>query len=185
MKKSKIESDLGPNQAEVRPEHSRARRHETTRHTTRRDREYPSKRRPNVGRAVLTGLLAVSLVAAPSLAFASTTAGEVSREGGLGAAAAISSLVYGPVKLLYATGGLIVGACAWAFTAGDSDVAKTVFTRTVRGTYVITPEILLGEQRLEFIGRDIAETEAPLAAVASVTPATPSDSDTGYDELGW
>jgi hypothetical protein len=180
MKKWKIESGLGPNQAEVRPEHSRARRHET-----RRDREYPSKRRPNVGRALLTGLLAVSLVAAPSMAFAESKALEVSREGGLGAASAVSSLVYGPVKLIYAIGGLIVGSFAWVFTAGDSHVAETVFSRSLRGNYVITPEILLGEKPLEFIGRDIAEAESEAATVASVDTAPQSSEDMGYDELGW
>jgi len=184
MKKWKIESDLSPNQVEVRPEHSRTRRHKTT-----RNKECLSRRRPNFGRVILTGLLAVGLVAAPTVAFAESE-GEskalvVSREGGLGAASAVSSLVYGPVKLVYAVGGLIVGGFAWAFTAGDRKVAETVFTRSVRGTYVITPEILLGEQRLEFIGRDIDEAEAPPAAVASAGPASWSDEQKGYDEMGW
>jgi hypothetical protein len=167
MKKWKLESDLSPSQVEVRPEHSRTRRH------------------PNVGHVVATGLLAVSLVAAPSAAFAESKALEVSRESGLGAASALSSLVYGPLKLLYAAGGLIVGGFAWAFTAGDSQVAETVFTRSLRGDYVITPKILLGEQRLEFIGRDIGEAEAPPAAVASAAPAAQRAEDKGYDEMGW
>ena len=180
MKKWKIESGLSPSETEVRLEHSRTRRH-----TTRRHRENLSRRRPNLGRVVLTALLAVSLVATPTMALAGSTASEVSYESSLGAAAALSNLVYGPAKLLYAAGGLIVGAFAWAFTAGDSEVAETVFTRSLRGTYVITPEILLGEQRLEFIGRDIGEAKAPPAAVASAAPAVQSDEDASYDELGW
>ena len=184
MKKSKIESERSPSWAEVRPEHSRTRRNTTRRNTTRRNRETPFRRRPNVGRSVLTGLLAVGLIAAPCMALAGSTASEVGRESSLGAAAALSSLVYGPVKILYASGGLIVGAFAWVFTAGDSQVAETVFTRSLRGTYVITPEILLGEQRLDFIGRDIGEVEASPAAVASAAPATQSNEDAGYDELG-
>lgn len=140
------------------------------------------------GRFVLTGLLAVGLVIAPSLGQAENTASEVGREGGLGAAAALSSLIYGPAKLVYATGGLIVGSFAWIFTAGDSQVAKKVYTRSLRGTYVITPEILLGDERIEFIGRDPVEDGVPtMGAVAAAPPAaTPGDeTSTEYDELGW
>ncbi len=123
-----------------------------------------------MGRRLLVVALAVALAAAPSLAFAGEKAAETSREGGLGAAAAISSLVYAPLKLVYAAGGLVVGAFAWAFTAGDTVVAEKVFTRSVRGTYVITPDILTGEKEFAFIGRDV---ETPVArqgdAVASAS----------------
>lgn len=136
-------------------------------------------------RSLLVGVLAVTLMGAPSIGFAGGKAASVSRESGLGAAAAISSLVYGPVKVLYALGGLVIGSFAWVFTAGDSEVAEMVFTRSLRGTYVITPEILLGEERLEFIGRDSYEEPArtETVAVAEAPPATTDDS--GYDEMGW
>ncbi len=142
-----------------------------------------------ISRGLLAGVLALSLLGAPSVGFAGEKAAEVGRESGLGAAAALSSLVYGPVKLIYATGGLIVGSFAWIFTAGDTEVADRVFTRSLRGTYVITPEILLGEQRLEFIGRDVdeetgvARTEA--VAAADTTSTTTAYDESGYDEMGW
>lgn len=123
--------------------------------------------RTRAARFFLTALLVVSMASVPSLAFANNTAGEVSKESGLGAAAAVSSLIYGPAKILYATGGLIVGAFAWAFTAGDSEVAKKVFTRSLRGNYVVTPQHLLGEERLEFIGRDLETPTTSASAVAS------------------
>ena len=142
--------------------------------------------RRGIGRVILTGLIALSLITAPSMVLAeNTSAGDMSKEGGLGAASALTSLIYGPVKLIYAVGGLIVGGCAWAFTAGDSQVAKTVFTRSLRGHYVITPEILTGEERLEFIGRDEAGPRAPVAAVASAPPIDQSYEDPEYDEMGW
>ena len=132
---------------------------------------------------LVAGLLAAALVTAPSMAFAEEEAAETGKESGLGAAAALSSLIYGPVKILYATGGAITGALAWAFTAGDSEVAGTIFTRTLRGDYVVTPENLTGEETLVFIGRDdYAPTAAPAASVASATPAY---EDTDYDDLGW
>jgi len=136
-------------------------------------------------RSLVALVLAVALVALPSVGLAENKAGEVGRESGLGAAAAISSLVYGPLKLVYATGGLVVGAFAWVFTAGDTQVAEKVFTRSLRGTYVITPEILLGEQRLEFIGRDLGDRAVRTENVASASAATRPVEDPEYDELGW
>jgi hypothetical protein len=147
-------------------------------------RRGPGERRW-LGRALLTALLALTMVAAPSIGFAEGQAASTSKEGGLGAAAALSSLIYGPVKLLYATGGLVVGAFAWVFTAGDSQVAEKVFTRSLKGTYVITPQILVGEERLEFIGRDGDEVTSPPEAVAAVTTPGPAYDDSGYDDTGW
>jgi hypothetical protein len=72
---------------------------------------------------------------------------------GWGALSALTSLVYAPVKVVYALGGLVVGGFAWVFSAGDNDVAKMVATPAVRGDYVVTPEHLRGERPLEFIGR--------------------------------
>ena len=159
-----------------------------------RSGEHPStgsvrpKRGHDVKRRLMTALMVVALLGAPSAGFAESTAQETGREGGLGAAAALSSLIYGPVKLLYATGGLIVGGFAWAFTAGDSQVAEKVFTRSLRGTYVLTPDHLTGEQEIVFIGRDVDEPSAQPEAVASATTASASAEpiDTsGYDEMGW
>jgi len=148
----------------------------------------------SIVRRVLIALLVVGLIGAPSASFAGETAKETGREGGLGAAAALSSLIYGPIKLVYATGGLVVGAFAWAFTAGDTEVASKVFTRSLRGTYVITPDILTGEQDLVFIGRDVEPGEAQTENVASASAATAaanaaasseSIDESGYDEMGW
>jgi hypothetical protein len=137
-------------------------------------------------RGLLIGVLAVSLLGVPSVSFAGSKAGETSRESGLGAAAAISSLVYGPIKLVYALGGLVIGGFAWAFTAGDTEVASTVFTRSLRGTYVITPEILVGEEPLEFIGRDVpAEEPARTEAIAAADTSSVGYEEAGYDEMGW
>lgn len=137
------------------------------------------------GRRLLVAAVVICLLSVPSVGFAGSKAADTSRESGLGAAAAISSLVYGPVKLVYAIGGLVVGGCAWAFTAGDTEVATTVFTRSLRGTYVITPEILLGEERLEFIGRDLDDEPVRTETVAAATPAPVAYEDSGYDEMGW
>ena len=72
-----------------------------------------------------------------------------------------------------------------AFTAGDTEVAKKVFTRSLRGDYVITPAILQGKESLEFIGRDLDDTPAPAASVASAAPAYEDTTTADYDDLGW
>jgi len=94
---------------------------------------------------------------------------DTAKEGGLGAAAAISTLVYGPVKVFWATGGTVIAGLAWMFTAGDGEVAQTVLTRAVRGTYVITPETLQGQQEIEFVGR--APEYRPTGSPAQVAAA--------------
>jgi len=75
-------------------------------------------------------------------------------EAGFGILAGLCSLVYAPVKVIYAVGGAVVGGFAWVFSAGDNDVARAVVTPAVRGDYVVTPSVLRGEDSLEFIGKD-------------------------------
>lgn len=99
--------------------------------------------------ALLAGLLVIGL--APATASAQESAGE---EAGWGVAAGLCSLIYAPVKVVYALGGGIVGGFAWIFSAGDNDVVSAVVTPAVRGDYVVTPAHLRGEEPLEFIGRD-------------------------------
>ena len=148
-----------------------------------------SGRCPSKGRSrrLFAAAIAVLLWVAPTVAPASEGLAATGREGGLGAAAALSTLVYAPVKLVYATGGLLVSGFAWAFTAGDSGVAETVLTRSLRGNYVVTPDHLTGEQPLVFIGRDVAGTSSEkVAAVSAAPPPEDPELDTsGYDENGW
>lgn len=136
-------------------------------------------RRQRAGIGLAIGLLMIALVAAPSAVLAEGKATEVAKESGLGVAAAVSSLVYAPVKLIYATGGLMVGAVAWLFTAGDADVAEQILTRSLRGTYVITPKILLGEEPLEFVGHDGD------GAASETDSISDEVDDSDYLDLGW
>ncbi len=98
--------------------------------------------------------LAFALAAAPGAAFAEAGAKGTAKAAGLGFASGICSLVYAPLKIVYATGGLIVGGMAWAFSGGDSEVAKVVFTPSLRGDYVVTPDHLTGDSDFEFFGRE-------------------------------
>ena len=89
----------------------------------------------------------------------------IESEAGLGAAAAVCTLFYGPVKVIYALSGLIFGGMAWGLSGGDGDVLRAVVTPAVRGDYVVTPALLRGERPIEFFGKD-----PEYRATASETP---------------
>ena len=74
------------------------------------------------------------------------------REAGFGAAAALISLVYCPLKLLYAASGIALGSGSFIWTWGDRDAAMRVVNTSVGGDYVITPEMLRGSANLRFTG---------------------------------
>jgi hypothetical protein len=99
--------------------------------------------------AALVCVLAIALHAS-----AARAEDNIGAEAGLGAAAGWCSLVYAPLKIVYAVGGLVVGGLAWGLSGGDSDVMYAVLTPSVRGDYVVTPSHLRGEHELEFIGRE-------------------------------
>lgn len=108
----------------------------------------------------------VALVLAPAAASAES----MGREAGLGVGSMLASLVYGPTKLVYATGGLLVGGLAYAFSGGDKDVAQVVLNPSVRGDYVVTPEQLTGKRGVQFFGR-IPDAEQEDLDVAAAPPA--------------
>ena len=127
--------------------------------------------RRRVGRmrwAATVAFLSIALAPAASLAD-SNDASSMAQGIGIGSASAISSLIYGPTKILYAVGGVVVGGLAWAFSGGDADVAKMVITPSVYGDYVISPAVLRGEEPLEFYGR------APGYSPGNVSAAAPDD----------
>lgn len=128
------------------------------------------KQTHRMGGAILTGLMALTVASSPAAADEGMTS-----EAGLGAASALSTLIYGPVKLLYAASGLIFGGIAWGLSGGDSAVMTAVVTPAVRGDYVITPRHLRMEDRIEFFGRDPAYREASSAQVASEDPIVSED----------
>ena len=96
---------------------------------------------------VMVGVLVLVLQASP------VRAESTGSSGGWGSAAAISSLVYGPIKMVYSTLGVVFGGLAWALSGGDAGVLTAVVSPAVRGDYVVTPSHLRGEVPLEFVGR--------------------------------
>ena len=100
--------------------------------------------------AAMVCALAVALAPLPSAADEDRG---MASEAGIGVLAALGTLVYGPVKIVYAALGVVFGGASWGLSAGDNEVFEAVITPSVRGDYVLTPKHLRGERTLEFVGR--------------------------------
>jgi hypothetical protein len=69
-----------------------------------------------------------------------------------GLTAGVCSIIYAPLKILYAGSGIAVSGAALLVSAGDSTAASRVFRNSVRGDYVVTPSHLKGDRTLHFQG---------------------------------
>jgi len=69
-----------------------------------------------------------------------------------GFGAAVCTLVYAPLKIVYAAGGMVISGLAYAWTVGDTRIAGPIFFSAVRGDYVVLPKHLEGRSDLEFVG---------------------------------
>ena len=104
--------------------------------------------RPNAMRVtVMAGVLIFAFQASPVRAEGGAS------EAGTGTAAAIATLIYGPVKIVYSLLGVVFGGFAWGLSGGDTEVLNAVVTPAIRGDYVITPSHIRGDRPIEFIGR--------------------------------
>lgn len=128
-------------------------------------------------RTMVAWVTAAGIVLAPAMAWADEDSKDMAKEAGIGVGTAVASLIYAPIKLTYAFGGLIVGGLAWAFSGGDSEVASVVLTPSLRGDYVVTRQQLLGRQEIEFFGRrpEYRDSDAwdvePVGEDVAVAPA--------------
>jgi len=121
-----------------------------------------------VRRSALLSALILTMAVAPMSARAEM-GGDLPNEGGIGAVAALSTLIYGPVKLTYAVLGLFIGGAAWGLSGGDQQVLEAVVTPALRGDYVVTPDHIRMERSIEFYGRD------PSSRGVQQTAAVPPD----------
>lgn len=69
-----------------------------------------------------------------------------------GIGSTLCTLVYTPLKVVYAAGGSLVSGLAWMWTLGDKDIAGPILMSSVRGDYVVTPRNLEGRDKLVFVG---------------------------------
>ncbi len=89
---------------------------------------------------------------------------------GYGAGALVCNLFYIPLKLTYAILGGIVGGGTYLVTAGNQQAANTVWRSALGGDYVVTPQMLAGQEPINFSG----PTDTPPVAPAPMTSSSSS-----------
>ncbi len=92
---------------------------------------------------------------------ASADDGSFWKDAGVGAGAALTNVLYIPTKLVYAAVGSLVGGLAYVVTLGSTETANAIWEPTLGGTYVLTPRMLTGEQKLHFNGQPPVPAEDP------------------------
>ncbi len=116
---------------------------------------------------VIVWALVLSLLA-PSGAAWAISGGDQNETSGSGAGLSVASWLltvpYGAAKCAFALLGGVVGGFTYGLTGGDLDTAKKVWTTSMYGTYIITPEHLRGDKPVRFFGH--ASENGPPAAPA-------------------
>jgi hypothetical protein len=108
-----------------------------------------------------------SAAPAPPQSSEGTEGGNASNVG-MQIAAGVSTLLYIPFKLAFAIGGGVVGGLAYAFSGGNEQAAKSIWTTSIYGTYLITPDHLEGNRPIRFLGvADPSDAPVPTPAPAA------------------
>lgn len=111
-----------------------------------------------VAACMLLALCTITMVPSAWSQDGTSTSSSMSTEGGtpssagLQAAAVLSTLVYFPLKTAFAISGGIVGGLAYAFSGGNEQAAKSIWTTSLYGTYLLTPDHLQGNRPIRFLG---------------------------------
>ena len=88
-----------------------------------------------------------------------------SSSAGMQVAAGFSTLLYFPLKAVFAISGGIVGGLAYAFSGGNEQAAKSIWDTSLYGTYILTPDHLQGNRPIRFLGvADSTDAPAPASA---------------------
>ena len=113
-----------------------------------------------VGRLVLCAFALVVCLGIPGTGWAAEEDSSPSNEAALGLGSGLLTLVYLPMKVVYAALGGIVGGFTYGLTGGNLETAQSVWGPSMYGTYVITPEHLKGNEPVRFYGPSPYQEEA-------------------------
>jgi hypothetical protein len=101
---------------------------------------------------VVAALVAAMVLTAARPALAEDDGPRYATDFGVGVGAVFTNIVYMPVKFVYATFGGITGGLAYLLTGFRYDLAKEIWRPSLGGTYVVTPSMLRGEEKIFFSG---------------------------------
>jgi hypothetical protein len=103
------------------------------------------------------------------------------REAGLGVGAGFATVLYVPAKAVYALLGAATGGVAYCVTGGDVEVANEIWNASINGTWVLTPPMLDGAEKIHFNAppRPMASTLREYDAPAAVSERETGDSGYG------
>jgi hypothetical protein len=88
----------------------------------------------------LSRLLAAALVAS-SLAVCPARAEDRIEDAGVALGVSAGNLLFVPVKAIAASMGAFSGALSWVLMGGNEEVTRQVWRDTLKGPYLITPEL--------------------------------------------
>jgi hypothetical protein len=97
-------------------------------------------------------VLLVGLLAQAVAAQTETKSGSYWGDAGYGTLCVIANIFYMPAKVVYASIGTLTGGLAYILTAGNADTARSIWSPSLGGNYVVTPEMLRGDQPILFNG---------------------------------
>ncbi|HLX05071.1 MAG TPA: hypothetical protein VKR28_06025 [Candidatus Binatus sp.] len=98
---------------------------------------------------------------------------------GYGAGALLCNVLYIPAKLVYAILGGIVGGGTYLITAGNQQAANTVWRSSLGGDYVVTPQMLAGQQPINFSGPTDTPPTTPEPVTSSSSSTTTTTASSG------
>ncbi len=96
---------------------------------------------------------------------------------GSGVGAVASNVLYVPAKLVCGSLGGIAGGAGYALTGGNIQVADAIWRSSLDGDYIITPDMVTGDQPVHFSG--------PTSMSAIAGPETRPSSVTNGDVPQW
>src|SRR5271155_55507 len=102
---------------------------------------------------------------------------------GYGAGALLCNVLYIPAKLTYAILGGIVGGGTYLVTAGNAQAANTVWRSALGGDYVVTPQMLAGQQPINFSGPTATPPPAGPSTSSSSSMTTTTASSGGIEPI--
>jgi hypothetical protein len=106
----------------------------------------------NRGSIAATTAIAAVLVLGAVAPAAADDVRRAKTDAGMGLATVVANIFYIPVKVGYAAVGSITGGLAYALTAGNKDAAQRVWVSSVGGDYVLTSDMVSGQQKIHFSG---------------------------------